>query len=86
MGYALLIKRNGAWFCRCNDGKWRNEPWFGNLGWCLKTYKTEKSAKGAFSRICLNSILTSFTEHWITELSDKSCSEFWHRTRKGKPE
>jgi hypothetical protein len=80
--YILLVVRNGKWHYRCNDGKWRVDPWYGTYGSCLKTYKTMKGAKGAQTRILNNSVLTTSAKFWITRLQENdTCANLWQRVR-----
>jgi hypothetical protein len=82
--FILLWKHKGKWFARTNDGKWRHNPWFGNVGFAAKTYKSMGSAKSAKTRILNNSFFgSSKVEFRIVKLKDKeSCSELWERVNR----
>lgn len=82
--FLILIKYNDMWHYRCNDGKFRLDPWYGTYGECMKTYSSVGSAKRAWSRIKNNSIFHNATPVWITRVDNEPCADLWRRIRKGK--
>jgi len=81
--YILLMVYKDQWHIRCNDGKWRVDPWFGTYGSCTKLYRTIGGAKGAQTRIINNGWETASKRFWITKLQeDDTCANLWQRIRK----
>ena len=81
--FVLSMNKDGKWYTRCNDGLWRNKPWYGTYGICCKFYKSEATAKGALTRIN-NGLLRAIKHSLITDCAEKNCADIWQEIEEVK--